>query len=86
MLVTVAPLNTFLNFIIGKTMKIIISPRRNDGIDICSDGNLADSEYADGVALLGEDPNELQVFLNRLNDGVGMFGMRLARSKNKVLF
>lgn len=52
--VAVASFN-FFNVIIEKIIKITISSRGNNGIDICSDGNLSDSEYVDDVALLSED-------------------------------
>lgn len=55
-----------------------------NGTDICSHKNLSDLEYSDDVALVSEDPTNLQVSLDRVNDSVGMYRMRFAPSKCKM--
>lgn len=57
----------------------------NSGFDTCPDRNPFDLECADDAVLLSKDPNKLQVFLGRLNDYVGTFGMGFAPSRCKTL-
>lgn len=64
-------------------MKISLSSCKNNDIDICSDRNLSDLEYAEDAVLFSEDPNELQVLLDCLNDS--MCGMRFALWKCGML-
>lgn len=59
-------------------VEIALSSCEISGIYICSDRNLPESEHADDVVLLSYDSNNLQVFLDRLKDSLGKFGMRFA--------
>lgn len=47
------------NFVIEMITKIGLSLCENSGIDIRSDRNLSDFEYAEDVLLLSEDPIKL---------------------------
>lgn len=40
------------------------------GIDICSDMELSNLEYADDVLLLSDDPSRLHIFIDPLNDSM----------------
>lgn len=51
----------------------ILSSYGNDGIDVCSDGKLSDSEYANDVVLLCEDPSKVE-FFHYNNVFVGILG------------
>lgn len=62
-------------------IEIALSPRENTGIDIFSDSNLSGLEHV----VMSEDPSELQVFPDRLNDNVGMFGMHFVPMTYKIL-
>lgn len=66
-------------------VEIGLCPCENSGTNICSDRKPCDLEYADNVVLLSEDLMKLQVILDRLNDSTGMFGIRFAPSKCKLL-
>lgn len=57
----------------------------NIDIDICLDSNWYDVGYANDVVILNEDPIKLRVFVDRLKDSVGMFGMCFTPSKCKML-
>lgn len=46
---------------------------------------MSDLKNADNDALLDEDPNALQLFLDHLGDGVCMLGMRFTSSKCSML-
>lgn len=55
----------------------------NDEIDICFDRKL--SEYGDNTLLMSDDPNNLQVSPDRLNDSTRLFGMCFVPPKCKTL-
>lgn len=55
------------------SVKIIPSSCENIGIDMCSNRKPSDLDYVDNVVLLSEESSKVQVFLDRLNDSVGMF-------------
>ncbi|MBM6549358.1 reverse transcriptase family protein, partial [Streptococcus dysgalactiae subsp. equisimilis] len=81
------PLSPFLfNFVIDMILEIALSSCENSGIQLFPGGSvLSDLEYADDVVLLSEDAGKLQAFLDGLNYSVGVFGMRFAPSKCKML-
>lgn len=60
-------------------MEIFIAFESN-GLSIQSDSKLSDLECASHVMSLKEDPHQVQVFLEYLNDIINMFRMRLASS------
>lgn len=62
-------------------MQIAQSFYENFGTGMCSDRNLSDLEHVDDVVLLSEEPIDLQVFSDRLNDSVRRFEMRFTPSK-----
>lgn len=66
-------------------MKIALSSCGNGDTEICLDRNPSDLEYADDDVLLSEDSSNLQVFLHRLNNSVGIFGMHVGTSTVKML-
>lgn len=59
-----------LNLVIAVAMEIAPSPCENSRRDICSDRNLS----GENAVLLNEYSSKLQVFLNRLDDSVSIFG------------
>lgn len=86
MFVTVDPFHLFPSvFPLEMVTETAPSLCENSDIDICSDRNLLDLEYASGVVQLNKDPSKLQVFLNRPNDNTGMVGMRFAPPKYRTL-
>lgn len=56
--------------------EIFLSYCGNSTIHIRSNRKLSDLEYVDGIVLLNEDPNKPQIFVNRLNDKLVIFGMQ----------
>lgn len=50
-----------------------------------SDSQKTDLEYVGDVVLLRLDSSQLQVFLDRLNNTVAMFGVNFTPSKCKIL-
>lgn len=66
-------------------MKIALSSCGNSGRDNYPLGNLSDLEQINDVVLRSENSSYFQVFLDRLNDSVGKFGMCLAPSRCKML-
>lgn len=65
-------------------MKIVLSSCANSATDISSNKQPSDLEYADDVFLSGT-PDELQAFLDHLNDSVAILGMRIVPSKCRML-
>lgn len=57
-------------------MKITLSPCKNSSIDIRSDRELSDLEYAEDIVLLSKDASKMPIFLDRLNDSAGIFDMQ----------
>lgn len=66
-------------------MKISLSSNENSGINICSDRNLSELEYAGDVVPFIDDIIGLQVLLDGRNNNVAMFGMRYASLTCKIL-
>ena len=80
------PLSPFLfNFVVDTLLENALSSCEDSGIELLPGGKLSDLEYADDIVLLSEDPGKLQALLNCLSNSVGMFGMRFAPSKCKML-
>lgn len=70
------PLSFFLfSFVIQMVMKTSLSSCKNSGIYVCSDGKLRNLEYVNDIEVLSKDRSKLPVLLDRLNDGVCIFGM-----------
>lgn len=53
--------------------QIALSSCEITGTDISAYRKVPDSEYANNAVLLGEKPNELQVFLDCLNNDAGIW-------------
>lgn len=64
--------------------EIIVSSRESSGIVIYSYDSVSDLGYASDIVLLSEDRSKLQVFLDRMNDNVGIFRMWFALSGCKI--
>lgn len=68
-------LSTFpINFVAETIMEIALSLSENRDIDIRSNRNLCEFEFADDVSLVSEDPSKLQDFLYIPNDNTALFG------------
>lgn len=81
------PLSPLLfNSVIEVATEIPLFSCENSGIHICSNRNLSDLEYTDDVVLCSIDPRKLQVFLNRPNGSVSMFGTRFHLRSSKCCF
>lgn len=65
--------------------RIILSSCESKAVNISSDKKLSNLKYRDDCVILGEDPRNLLVFLDSLNDSIGMFGMHFAPSRCKML-
>lgn len=85
MFLRVIPLTFSLIFFIETVMGIALSSNKNIGVDICTDMNLCDSEYASNVLRLRKDSSNFQVFLDRLNDSAVTFKAHFAPSRRKKL-
>lgn len=66
-------------------MAISISSCENSGIPIGLDSTLSDFDYADEVVLLNDNSGKFQVFLDYLEDGIGVLRMRLSPRNCKLL-
>lgn len=62
-------------------IEIALSSRKNNGND---ETETSDLEFSDDVIQLNQDPSELQVFLDRLNDSVSNFRVLFTTSKFKM--
>ncbi|KER26552.1 hypothetical protein T265_06196 [Opisthorchis viverrini] len=61
------PLSPFLfNFVIDEIMRRTLEGLQNPGVQIASEENLVDLEYADDIVLMFEDKEKTQVFLDEL--------------------
>ena len=80
------PLSPFLfNFVIDLLIQSSLPVSGTCGFELLPGCPLVDIEYADDVALLGLDPSEMQVILNKLNNSAALFGMRFTPPKCKAL-
>lgn len=79
---------SFLSFVFnfGVVMGMTLTFFETNDTDIFSDRNFSDFEYAGDVLLLSQAASILYVFLDRLDDSVGMFNMRFAPPKCKMPF
>lgn len=66
-------------------IKIALSSHKNSDINIYSDRHSSGLKYANDVVQLSRNPRKLPVFLDRINDSVGMFNVLVAPSKFKIL-
>ncbi|KAF6774344.1 hypothetical protein AHF37_06531 [Paragonimus kellicotti] len=55
------------------------------GVELLPGARLTDLEYADDIVLLSPSAEDMQTMLNKVNDRAGLYGMRFAPSKCKVL-
>ena len=80
------PLSPFLfNFVIDEIMRRTLEGLQNPGVQIASDENLVDLEYADDIVLIFEEEEKAQVFLDELTKVIPSFGMHFAPTKCKVM-
>ena len=69
------PPSPFLfNFVIDMLMESL-QFSDTSGVELLPGRCLSDIEYADDIALLGSDPTQMQVTLNKINKSAGKFGM-----------
>jgi hypothetical protein len=80
------PISPFLfNYIVDDILEGALKGSEDLGVELLPGNKLTDIEYADDIALLSSSSSNMQIMLNRLNDTVGLYGMRFAPSKCKVL-
>ena len=73
------PISPFLfNFVMDILLETASISSTHSGVQLLPGCELTDLEYADDLALLSEDPNSLQNFLNNLDECSRLFGMRFA--------
>ncbi|MBM6549315.1 reverse transcriptase family protein [Streptococcus dysgalactiae subsp. equisimilis] len=81
------PISPFLfNFAIDDVLHNAISGLSDGGVELLPGNRVTDLEYADDIALLGDNPQATQNALDRLAIEVSRYGMCFAPSKCKVLF
>ncbi|KER20686.1 hypothetical protein T265_10817 [Opisthorchis viverrini] len=79
------PLSPFLfNFVIDEIMRRKLEGLQNPGVQIASEENLVDLEYADDIVLMFEEEEKAQVFLDELTKVIPSFDMHFAPTKCKV--
>jgi hypothetical protein len=80
------PISPFLfNFAIDDILKSALEGLDGCGVDLLPGDRLCDLDYADDIALLGDDTQAAQTALDRLAVEASHFGMYFAPSKCKVL-
>ncbi|KER20643.1 hypothetical protein T265_15265, partial [Opisthorchis viverrini] len=80
------PLSPFLfNFVIDEIMRRTLEGLQNPGVQIASEENLVDLEYADDIVLVFEEQEKAQVFLDELTKDILSFGMHFATTKYEVM-
>lgn len=82
--VALFPLFLF-NFSTELLMEAALSSCELGDINTPWDRYLSAPEYVVDIVLLNEEPNKLLIFLDYLNDSVGMFGMRVAFLRCKLV-
>ncbi|KAA3680653.1 uncharacterized protein DEA37_0014046 [Paragonimus westermani] len=55
------------------------------GVELLPGARLTDLQYADDTVLLSPSAEDMQTMLNKVSDRAGLYGMRFAHSKCKVL-
>ena len=79
------PISPFLfNFAIDDILQTALPGIQNLGIEVLSGSKLQDLEYADDIALLGNNVQAIQTALNRLAIEACRYGMHFAPPKCKV--
>ena len=73
------------NFAIEDVLRNALCGFTEGGIELLPGSHVTDLDYADDIALLGEDPVFIQDALNRLALEASRYGMHLAPAKCKVL-
>ncbi|KER34252.1 hypothetical protein T265_00103 [Opisthorchis viverrini] len=66
-------------------MRRTLEGLQNPGVQIASEENLVDLEYADDIVLMFEEEEKAQVFLDELTKVIPSFGMHFAPTKCKVM-
>ena len=80
------PISPFLfNFAIDDVLTSALGNLNNCGVELLPGDKLSDLDYADDIALLGDNPQVVQTALNRLAIEASRFGMFFAPTKSKVL-
>jgi hypothetical protein len=80
------PISPFLfNFVIDDILQRSLEPIENCGVELIPGTRVADLDYADDIALVGENSNVIQSALSFLALEVSRYGMAFAPSKCKVL-
>ena len=80
------PISPFLfNFAIDDVLQRALHGLEDGGVELLPGNRVLDLEYADDIALLGDNVESVQHALNRLAIEVSKYGMCFAPSKCKVL-
>ncbi|CAH8560679.1 unnamed protein product [Dicrocoelium dendriticum] len=80
------PMSPFLfNFAIEDVLSNALEGFQHFGLELLPGERATDLDYADDIALLGDDPQGMQLILDRLAVEASKYGMSFAPSKCKVL-
>ena len=80
------PISPFLfNFAIDDVLRKAFDGLTGNGVELLPGSRITDLDYADDIAVLGDDARVVQLALDRLSVEVSKFGMCFAPSKCKVL-
>ncbi|GAA56585.1 forkhead box protein L1 [Clonorchis sinensis] len=79
-------LSPFLfNLVINEITRRTLEGLQNPGVQIASDENVVDLEYADDIVVIFEQEEKAQGFLDELTKVIPSFGMHFAPKKCKVM-
>ncbi|KER21518.1 hypothetical protein T265_15073, partial [Opisthorchis viverrini] len=79
------PLSPFLfNFVIDEIMRRTLEGLQNPGVQIASEENLVDLEYADDIVLMFEEEEKAQVFLDELTKVIPSFEKSLVSETDEL--
>ncbi|VDN13749.1 unnamed protein product [Dibothriocephalus latus] len=71
--------NYIIDWILGKALQ------ENDGIEVAPGGRLTDLNYADDIALLASNFDDLQSMVSRVNKVAKSVGLSIGAGETKVL-
>jgi hypothetical protein len=79
------PISPFLfNFVMDSILEDALSSISDKGVELLPGSRVADLEYADDIALLGDNPQAVQQSLDCLVTEASKYGLHFAASKSKV--
>ncbi|KAA3673243.1 uncharacterized protein DEA37_0011257 [Paragonimus westermani] len=80
------PTSLFLfNFVVDDILEVALRESSGLGVELLPGARLTGLEYADDIVLLSPSAEDIQTMLNKVSDRAGLYGMRFAPPKCKVL-